>query len=83
MIKKDDPLINVDSLREQIIKNSVRIIDVRRTDDYQQGHITNSVNLPLAKLLADSSPENIVKIYGTTSYNGWYKIINVPTRVGN
>ena len=22
---------------------------------------------------------DIVKIYGTTSYNGWYKIINVPT----
>ena len=62
MIKKDGPLINVDSLREQIIKNSVRIIDVRRTEDYQQGHITNSVNLPLAKLLADASPENIVKI---------------------
>jgi len=62
MIKKEDPLINVDSLREQIKKNSVRIIDVRRKEDYQQGHITNSVNLPLAKLLADASPENIVKI---------------------
>ena len=62
MTKQTTPLINVDSLREQIIKNNVRIIDVRRQDDYQNGHIVNSVNLPLAKLLADPSPENIVKI---------------------
>ena len=62
MTKQTTPLINVDSLREQIIKNNVRIIDVRRQGDYQNGHIVNSVNLPLAKLLADPSPENIVKI---------------------
>ena len=62
MTKQETPLINADTLREQIIKNNVRIIDVRRKDDYQSGHITNSINLPLAILLADPSPENIVKI---------------------
>ena len=62
MTKQETPLINVDTLREQIIKNNVRVIDVRRQDDYQHGHITNSVNLPLADLLADATPENIVKI---------------------
>ena len=62
MNKHEPPLVNVDTLREQIIKNNVRVIDVRRQDDYQNGHITNSVNLPLATLLADASPENIIKI---------------------
>ena len=60
----DTPIIDHDALREEIKKNNVRIIDVRREEDYQHGHITNSVNLPLAKLLNDDSPENIAKIAG-------------------
>tara|TARA_B100000029_G_scaffold500618_1_gene572636 strand:+ start:1738 stop:2535 length:798 start_codon:yes stop_codon:yes gene_type:complete len=62
MINQDTPLINADTLREQIIKNTSRIIDVRREEDYQHGHIKNSVNLPLSKLLTDPTPQNIVKI---------------------
>ena len=58
------PIIDPDTLLEHIKKKSVRIIDVRREDDYQNGHITNSVNLPLARLLNDDSPENIAKIAG-------------------
>jgi len=60
----DTPIIDHDSLQEEIKKNNVRIIDVRRDEDYQHGHITNSVNLPLAKLLNDDSPESIAKIAG-------------------
>ena len=60
----DIPIIDYDSLREKIKKNDVRVIDTRREDDYQHGHITNSVNLPLAKLLNDDSPESIAKIAG-------------------
>ena len=60
----DITIIDHDSLREEIKKNNVRIIDVRREEDYQHGHIINSVNLPLAKLLNDDSPENIAKIAG-------------------
>ena len=60
----DTPIIDYDALREEIKKNSTRIIDVRREEDYQHGHITNSVNLPLANLLSDDSPENIAKIAG-------------------
>ena len=58
----DTPIFDHDLLREEIKKNNVRIIDVRREQDYQQGHITNSVNLPLAELLNNDSPENIAKI---------------------
>ena len=62
MIDSDIPVINSKILREKIQENSIRIVDVRRDQEYQQGHITNAVNLPLAKLLADDSPESIQKI---------------------
>ena len=56
------PIIDSKVLREKIEDNSIRIVDVRREQDYQLGHITNAVNLPLAKLLADDSAESIQTI---------------------
>ena len=64
MTNHDTPIIDHNSLRDEIKKNNVRIIDVRRKEEYEDGHIINSVNLPLAKLLNDDSPENIAKIAG-------------------
>jgi len=62
MIDSDTPIIDSKTLRKKIEDNSLRILDVRRDQEYQQGHITNAVNLPLAKLLADDSAESIQKI---------------------
>ena len=62
MNNSDMPIIDSKVLREKIKDNSIRIVDVRREQDYQLGHITNAVNLPLAKLLADDSAESIQKI---------------------
>lgn len=53
---------NVDSLRSEIRDKSVRVIDVRREDDYKQSHIPTAVNLPLANLLSDDSPERVLKL---------------------
>jgi len=53
---------NVDTLRTLIRKNKVRIIDVRKKDEYLKGHIPTSVSLPLADLLSNDSPESIIKI---------------------
>lgn len=53
---------DADSLRSAIRDKSVRVVDVRRENDYKQGHIPTSVNLPLATLLADDSPENVLKL---------------------
>ena len=53
---------NVDSLRSDIRDKSVRVIDVRREEDYKQNHIPTAVNLPLANLLSDDSPERVVKL---------------------
>jgi len=53
---------DVDTLRSEIRDKSVRVIDVRREDDYKQSHIPNAVNLPLATLLSDDSPERVIKL---------------------
>lgn len=57
--------ITADSIRSEIRDNSIRIIDVRKEDDYKKSHIPTSVNLPLANLLSDDSPETIQKIMGS------------------
>ena len=62
MTDSDIPIIDSKVLREKIEDNSIRIVDVRREQDYQLGHIKNAVNLPLSKLLADDSAESIQKI---------------------
>ena len=54
--------VGVDIVRSKINIDSVRLIDVRREEDYNQGHIPNAVNLPLASLLSDDSPESVVKL---------------------
>ena len=54
--------IDADTLRSELRDNSVRVIDVRRKEDYQKDHIPKSVNLPLAELLADDSPERVLKM---------------------
>jgi thiosulfate/3-mercaptopyruvate sulfurtransferase len=55
-------ICDVDTLRTLIRKNKVRIIDVRKKDEYLKGHIRTSVSLPLADLLSNDSPESIIKI---------------------
>jgi thiosulfate/3-mercaptopyruvate sulfurtransferase len=56
------PTIDVDSLSSEIRDKSVRVIDVRREEDYKKNHIPTSVNLPLANLLSDDSPERAIKL---------------------
>ncbi len=56
---------DIDSLRSEIRDKSVRVIDVRREDDYKQSHIPTAVNLPLANLLSDDTPERVLKLVNT------------------
>jgi thiosulfate/3-mercaptopyruvate sulfurtransferase len=57
---------DVDTLRSLIHrKKSVRIVDVRRAEDYQKEHIPNAVSLPLASVLENDQPEKIVALLET------------------
>lgn len=53
---------DVETLRALIRKKAVRVVDVRRIEDYKKGHIPTAVSLPLANLLSNDSPEQIVKL---------------------
>jgi len=55
--------IDVNAVGAKINDDSVRLIDVRREEEYNQGHIPNAVNLPLANLLSADSPEGIIKVF--------------------
>ena len=56
---------DIDTLRSEIRDKSVRVIDVRREEDYKKDHIPTAVNLPLANLLSDDSAERVVKLAGS------------------
>lgn len=62
LTNSDKITTDIDSLRSEIRDKSVRVVDVRREGDYKQDHIPSAVNLPLANLLSDDSPERILKL---------------------
>jgi thiosulfate/3-mercaptopyruvate sulfurtransferase len=51
-----------DILRTLIRRNSVRVVDVRKEDEYKKEHIKTAISIPLAKVLENDSPERIVKL---------------------
>ena len=51
---------DADTLRSLIRGKSVRIVDVRKAEDYQREHIPTAVSLPLARVLENDAPEKIV-----------------------
>src|SRR6476661_1859907 len=53
---------DIDTLRTLIKKNKVRVVDVRKRDEYLKGHIKTAASLPLAELLANDDPESIINI---------------------
>jgi len=69
------PTVDVDAIRSKINDDSVRLIDVRREEDYNQGHISNAVNLPLASLLSGDSPESTVKLFEELGITDGTKVV--------
>ena len=55
-------LIDVDTLRTLIRKKAIRVVDVRRTEEYNQGHIESAVSIPLASVLDAESTEKVITI---------------------
>ena len=53
---------DADMLRSLVRKKAVRVVDVRKADDYLQGHIPTAVSLPLGRVLENDAPEKIVAI---------------------
>ena len=53
---------DADTLRSLIRKKSVRVVDVRKAEDYQLERIPTAVSLPLGRVLENDTPEKIVGI---------------------
>ncbi len=56
---------DVDTARSYINDNSIRVIDVRKPEEYKQGHIPTASNIPLRTLLDDDSPNIVAKLAGS------------------
>lgn len=57
------PIIcDVDTLRVLIKKEEVRVVDVRKAQEYAQEHIPSAVSLPLSQLLEKDTPNAILDI---------------------
>ena len=57
-----DIITSADILRTFIKKNSARVVDVRKEDEYKKEHIKTAVSIPLATVLENDSPERIVQL---------------------
>ncbi|MGH9992729.1 MAG: sulfurtransferase [Nitrososphaera sp.] len=51
-----------DTLRSLLRRKAVRVVDVRKADEYVKEHIPTAVSLPLARVLENDNPEKIVAI---------------------
>jgi len=54
-------LCDPDTLQVLILKDAVRVVDVRKPEEYLQGHIKTAVSLPLSQIL-DKDPSGIIGI---------------------
>ena len=57
-----DIICDADTLRTLMRKKAIRVVDVRKAEDYQREHIPTAVSLPLAVLLGKDTPSGIVDI---------------------
>jgi thiosulfate/3-mercaptopyruvate sulfurtransferase len=57
-----DTVCDVNTLSSLIRKKNVRVVDVRKEEEYIKEHIPGAVSLPLAKILEKESPERCVEL---------------------
>src|SRR5438093_12866792 len=55
---------DVDTLRTMIRRKVVRVVDVRKAEEYQKEHIKSAVSIPLSLMIESESPEKTVEIIG-------------------
>jgi thiosulfate/3-mercaptopyruvate sulfurtransferase len=57
-----DTVCDVNTLSTMIRKKSVRVVDVRKEEEYAKEHIPGAVSLPLARILEKESPAQCVEL---------------------
>ncbi len=62
--RKHPILIEPRDLLEAIRKKRVRVVDVRKPEEYRKGHIPSAVSIPLADVLNAQNMEQVAEVYG-------------------
>jgi thiosulfate/3-mercaptopyruvate sulfurtransferase len=57
-----DAVCDVNTLSIMIRKKNVRVVDVRKEEEYAREHIPGAVSLPLAKILEKESPAQYIEL---------------------
>lgn len=57
-------VVEPNALLQEIAKKQVKVVDVRKADEYSQDHIPGAVSIPLANILNADSLENVAEVYG-------------------
>ena len=58
-------LAGADEVRSEVGDGSIKVIDVRRADEYAAGHVPGAVSMPLSSLLADDGAGPAARLFGS------------------
>ena len=58
-------LAGADEVRSEAGDRSIKVIDVRRADEYAAGHVPGAVSMPLSSLLADDGAAGAARLFGS------------------
>ena len=82
LLNGDFKQVNIDKVRE-LVENNAYIVDVRERGEYENGHIKNSVNIPLSEIrqrINEIPKDRIVYLHcrtGQRSYNAALALQNL------
>lgn len=63
-------MIGADAALSEAGDRSITVVDVRRRDEYERGHVPGAVSLPLSDLLADDGAERAGRLFGSLGIGG-------------
>ena len=57
-------VVEPNALLQEIAKKQVKVVDVRKAEEYNQDHIPGAVSIPLANILNADGLEKVAEVYG-------------------
>ena len=57
--------VDADTARSEASDGSITVIDVRRRDEYERGHVPGALSLPISDLLSDDGDERAGRLFGS------------------
>ncbi len=77
-----DTVCDVDTLSTLMRKKNVRVVDVRKDEEYAREHIPGAVSLPLAKILEKESPARCIELLQDIGVNEGLPVVTYDDTFG-